>query len=138
MTEASIHEYISAAFPDVEAVVSDENTFFFYDPDRMMPMATLVTNDSYDTVSDLDRPGVFRLNIGVGKETFDFLLGEQPSEDFPALDQWLPHPFYGSMFWVCVLNPSDGTFETAKSLLAESYVRAVRKYGKGRAGKTED
>jgi len=28
-----------------------------------------------------------------------------------ALDQLMPHPVYGRMFWVCVLNPSDVTFQ---------------------------
>jgi hypothetical protein len=33
------------------------------------------------------------------------------------------------MYWVCVLNPSDETFETnVRQLLAEAYDLAVSKY----------
>jgi hypothetical protein len=33
----------------------------------------------------------------------------------------MPHPVYGRNHWVCVLNPSDSTFESVKPLLAEAY-----------------
>ena len=95
---------------------------------------TLVTNDLYDQFSNLNRPSVFRLNIGIGKQTFRSLFGEpslpsgrdsaarsfeNPSDyDFTALDQIMPHPVYGRMFWVCVLNPGEETFETKVGKLA--------------------
>jgi hypothetical protein len=50
--------------------------FFFHVPgdglpkDHRFPFATLVTSDEYDRFSDLNRPGVFRLNVGVSKRTF--------------------------------------------------------------------
>ena len=109
------------------------------------PFVTLVTSDLYDQFSNLNRPSIFRLNIGIGKQTFRSLLGEPllPSGrdsaaesgenssdyDFTALDQVMPHPVYGRMYWVCVLNPSDETFETkVRPLLAEAYDLAVSKY----------
>ena len=66
--------------------VSWGDSFFFYDPDgdpsidRQMPFATIVTNDydGSDTASDLNRPGVFRLNIGVGRPAFEKLIGYPP------------------------------------------------------------
>ena len=75
--------------------------------------------------------------VGVSRQTFQGLFGEtatsadaaEPAGDghgFAALDTILPHPVYGSMFWVCVLNPRDQTFEIVKSLLAEAHGRAVR------------
>ena len=67
MDKTAITKYITETFPGVEAVVADGNTFFFYGAERMMPMVTLVTTDAYDAVSNLSRPGVFRLNIGVSK-----------------------------------------------------------------------
>jgi hypothetical protein len=36
----------------------------------------------------------------------------------------MPHPVYGKMYWVCVINPSAETFEAIRPLLAESYARA--------------
>src|SRR6266566_6200029 len=125
MNEASITRYIIGTFDGVETVTSSDNTFFFYGPERMFPFVTLVTNDDYDQFSNLNRPSVFRLNIGISKQTFRSLFGPQPSQsstsgadevadsgyDFTALDQLMPHPEYGRMYWVCVLNPSPETFQ---------------------------
>jgi hypothetical protein len=37
----------------------------------MLPFATIAsTGNEYERISYLDRPGVFRLNIGVSRETF--------------------------------------------------------------------
>src|SRR5205085_1244097 len=129
------------------------DTFFLYDPDRQLPperqfpFATIVTRDygEFDRPSRLDRAGVFRLNIGVSKETYRSLLGPQPPppppgravetvHDFAALDQLLPHPVYAPMSWVCVLNPAAATFEAVRPLLADAYQLAVRRYEK-RAGR---
>ena len=58
------------ALEGVVCVPLKEDFFFFYDPDqigekaRMVPMATIVTSNTHDTYSDLDREGVFRLNFG--------------------------------------------------------------------------
>src|SRR5258706_4149480 len=62
--------------------VSWGDLFFFYDPDgrgeeaRKFPFATIVTNDygDFDNASQLDREGVFRLNVDVGPETLDALF----------------------------------------------------------------
>jgi hypothetical protein len=94
-----------------------------------------VTKDygDFDRASNLDRPGVFRLNIGLGRETFGSLFGAQlaavvgAERDFSALDQLLPHPVYASQSWVCVLNPGVETFQTLRPLLAEAYERAANR-----------
>ena len=39
----------------------------------------------------------------------------------------MPHPVYGMMYWVCVLNPGAATFKKVEELLAEAYDMAVRK-----------
>lgn len=49
---------------------------------------------------------------------------------FAALDWLLPHPVYGWMSWVSVLNPSAANFNTVKPLLAEAYDLAVDKVAK--------
>jgi Family of unknown function (DUF6194) len=75
MDAESITKYITDTLPGVEVVVASGDSFFFYDADRSepanqrFPFATLVTGDRYDQFSNLNRPGVFRLNIGVGKQT---------------------------------------------------------------------
>jgi hypothetical protein len=146
VNEESIINYFNSTFEGIESVVADGNTFFMYDPAGKFPFATLVTNDAYENVSNLSRPAVFRLNIGIGKQTFRSLFGTQAAGteqgesasayDFSALDQLMPHPIYGSMYWVCILNPSAATFEAVvRPLLAEAYDRDVRKHAKRAARK---
>ena len=142
MDEASIIQYITGTFDGIDTITVDGNTFFFYDPDRKFPFATLMTNDDNDSASNLNRPSVFRLNIGISKQTYQSLFGAQAPRpragdaidsgyDFTALDQVMPHPVYGSMYWACVLNPSAATFQAVvRPLLAEAYDLAVRKYAK--------
>jgi Family of unknown function (DUF6194) len=47
--------------------------------------------------------------------------------DFTALDVLMPHPVYGQNHWVCVLNPSNATFEDIKPLIDEAYRVAVNR-----------
>lgn len=71
MDENSITQYITDTFANVETADNFGYTFFFYGADHMLPFATLAVADyDYDRFSNLDRPGVFRLNIGVSKQTF--------------------------------------------------------------------
>ncbi len=150
MNESEISQYITGTFVGVDVVVASGDSFFFYNPDSSIPpdhrfpFVTLVTSDINDPFSHLNRPSVFRLNIGIGKQTFHSLFGDPatlPSisaadsgeisrdYDFSALDQLMPHPVYGRMLWVCVLNPSDETFETnVRPLLTEAYEMAVDKH----------
>ena len=134
MTEDDITQHIIDSLGGGHFEVADDNTFFFHGPDNKFPFATIVTKDSaFDNASKLDRPGVFRLNVGVGKETFRALFGEQETAnvDFTALDTLMPHPVYAKMYWVSVINPGDETFETVKPLIAEARgLAAARDKGK--------
>ena len=151
MDEASISQYIIETFVGTHAADAWGDAFFYYNPDRTRPdefyFATLKTqDDDYDKASDLNRSDVFRLNIGLSKASYQVLFGQtprpgtanaQPTDyDFTALDQIVPHPIYGKMYWISVLNPSDATFERLKPLLAEAYGLAVAKYGKQAAKPT--
>src|SRR5882762_8555707 len=106
MTKTEMTEYITGNFDHIQIAAAGENSFFFYSPsgqvpERTFPFATLVAQDEYDSVSNLNRPGIFRLNIGVSKATYTSLLGSLPSapgasgvvetgHDFTALDQIMP------------------------------------------------
>ncbi|RUR67702.1 hypothetical protein EJP67_11620 [Variovorax guangxiensis] len=122
MTEDAITQHIIDMLAGGHFQIADDNTFFFHDGDDKFPFATIVTKDNeFDNASKLDRAGVFRLNLGVGKETFRALFGEQPTApDYTALDTLMPHPLYAKMYWVSVINPSAKTFETVKPLIAEA------------------
>ena len=148
MDEQSIRDYVSGTFPGVDVQIASRDsgapeiawgdTFFIYDPSRNLPdtrrfpFATIVIKDygEFDNASNLNRPGVFRLNIGVGKETFARLFPVDDEHDFTALDRLMPHPVYARNHFVCVLNPSDSTFEEVKPLLREAYEIAVRRVGR--------
>lgn len=138
MDEASVREYVVQTFPEISVVDGTGGAFFFTDPEQKFPFATLSTSDEYDQASDLTRPGVFRLNIGVSKQTFGTLFGMPTSGggggyDYTVLDRIVPHPVYGKMYWVSVLNPGAETFETVRGLLAEAYEAGMRQRAR-RAG----
>lgn len=141
MHESSVTDYITNTFPGVETTTNFGYTFFFYGSDHMLPFATLASSDNeYDRISNLDRPGVFRLNIGVSRQTFQSLFGtakvDVSSYDFTTLDAIMPHPDYAPQNFICVLSPSEATFERVRALLAEAYDIAVRRY-KRRTKKNE-
>jgi hypothetical protein len=101
--------------------------FFSLDPEKHFPnFATIVTNDDHDegSPSNLSRPGVFRLNIGLGRATFERLVGSEVEPDYAAIDRVLPHPVYARQRYVAILNPSAASFTSVvKPLLAEAHDR---------------
>jgi len=135
MDPDAITRYISESFDGLDVIVAEAGTFFIYDPERnlpanrRLPFATIVSRDDpYDCVSQLDRAGVFRLNVGLSRATFRSLFpADDATHDYAALDVLMPHPVYASQSYICVLNPSEATFETVKPLLAEAYANAVRR-----------
>lgn len=150
MDSSSVSQYITSTFCDVFPTLAWGETSFFYNPGRRLPRGIYFTTLKFadgvnDRASNLQREGVFRLNIGISKHSYRSLFGSQPARptaggivdtghDFTVLDQLLPHPVYGWMSWVSVLNPSAATFEKVKPLLAEAYDLAVGKFAKRAAG----
>ena len=145
MDADSVIRFITERFAGVEVGNAFGYTFFYYDPgnvlpaDRRFPFATMATQDSeHDQASNLSREGVYRLNIGVEKETYRRLLGAPPVQDtadlspaidFTELGRILPHPEYAAQSWICILSPTDEIFrEVIEPLLAEAHARAVRKF----------
>lgn len=137
MNDDSITQYILATFPGVETTTNFGYTFLFYGSDRTLPLASLAASDNeYDRVSNLDRAGVFRLNIGITRDTFRSLFGAKEldisSYDFSALDTLMPHPHYAQQHYICILNPSKTNSEKLKALLAEAYDLALTRGTKRR------
>ena len=123
----AIKRSILENWPETDAVEALGASFFSLDPEKHWPnFATIVTTDEHDmgAPSDLARPGVFRLNIGVGKATFERLTADATDPDFAVLDRILPHPVYAKQRWIAILNPSRQTFdEVVKPLIEEAYRR---------------
>jgi hypothetical protein len=157
MTEEEVIQFVRE-LPGVDTVTASEangapeatwgDTFFSYDPDgdtaadRKFPFATVVISDypGFDTASDLNRPGVFRVNIAVGRDTYQELLGHPPAAhaqrqagyDYATLDRLLPHPVYASQGWVSVVSPGEATTEQVRSLLAQAHSRAAERHHRRR------
>lgn len=115
------------------------DAFFYYAPEGTMPkatqpFATIVTkNYPEDEQSRLDRPGLFRVNIGAGREAFVEWTGHQPGEpadhaDPSVTDTLIAHPVYGSLGWLAVLNPGPSTTQATSELLRLAYERARARY----------
>jgi len=132
-----ITTWITSTYPDTVIAEAMGATFFSLDEKHWPNFATIVTTDEHDmgNPSDLARDGVFRLNIGVGKQTFQRLVGSMADPDYAALDQVLPHPVYAKQRWISILNPSRQSFdEVIKPLLAEAYERLAKPRGGARPG----
>lgn len=138
--------------PGVVTVVASEadgapemawgDSFFYYDPDdsippdKRWPFATIVIQNypGFDEQSKLDRPDVFRLNLNVGRDRFEQLLGFPPSAfddhrdefDYAALDRVIPHPLYGQQGWVSVVVPGADTGGLVAELITHAHRWAQR------------
>ena len=118
----------------------------FYNPGGVLKRGVYVLtvkekDGANDRASQLNRPGIYRVNLGLRKETCTRLFGPLPSRppkggvvsagaDFTALDRLMPHPVYAWMGWIAALNPSPETFEAMKPLIQESYEYAREKFAK--------
>lgn len=111
--------------------ISWGDVFFYYAPDGQVPngqpFATIVTKAYPDEDAPwLDKPGVFRLNIAVGQDAAEAVVGHgagsaaSPS----APDTLITHPVYGHLGWVAVINPGERTSDQALSLLRSAHARA--------------
>lgn len=131
-----------ATFPGARMIEFGGDFFAIHDPAgdyEQRPRqgwATLVRSDAHDSASDLTRPGVYRLNIGLPRRRFRELTDEVVAPDFTEADVVMPHPVYAGYGWVCVLNP-DRCRTTVETLLAEAHDFAVRKHDNAARRRTE-
>ena len=122
----AITQVIVERYPETVVAEALGATFFSLDATHWPNYATIVTTDEHDegAPSDLARPGAFRLNIGVGRETFERLVGAMGQPDYAAYDRLIPHPVYAKQRWISILNPSDATFrDVVLPLIAEAHDR---------------
>ncbi|MEK8109606.1 DUF6194 family protein [Micromonospora sp. M12] len=136
------------ALPGVEQVVASEENgspegawgdrFFHVGPDRRQPFATIVEHDvpGFDEAAQLDRPGVFRLNLDLGRAEFERLFGFPPGEfedhrngfDFARLDTLVPHPGYALYGFASIVMPGPQLLPEVDRLLAIAHGRAVNRH----------
>ena len=149
MSQLLIEDIIDYTISNYTGVVENNNwgeRGLFYNPSGKLPKGIYILtfkekDGPNDKASNVDREGVYRLNLGLSKETYRSLFGERPQRpsageivdtghDFEKLDEIMPHPVYGWMSWIGVLNPSDRTFEKLKPLIDEGIELAKIKYAK--------
>ena len=146
MTPEQLIENLLSRFTGTIAVEAWGETSLFYNPGRLLPrgvyFATVKQKDGEnDRGSDLDRAGVFRFNVGTSKPLFLEKFGPPPSRpgkgqtidgpwDFTALDTITPHPVYGWMSWVSVLNPSDATLADMDEIIEAAFQKAKTAFDK--------
>ena len=98
---------------------------------RTQPFATVVTKDyPGDESSRLDRPGAFRVNVAAGRDEYRRWTGADPREaarsdvDPSTPDVVIPHPVYGSLGWLAVVDPGPRTEAALRDLLRTAHARA--------------
>ena len=139
-------EYICKNLSDVYPKRSWGETALFYNPEQRLPngvyFCTLKDKDGpNDKASDLNRQAVFRLSIGVSKDSYQQRFGSIPTRpakgktvatghDFSALGELMPHPIYAWMGWICILSPDEATLESLEPLIEEAYGLAAKKFSK--------
>lgn len=145
MQLTEIRNRITNEYQDTRELEANGDYFFMYKDEEKFPFATIVTSDNdFDNVSNLGRDGFYRLNIGIDKLTFQSLFGSLSSKpgiggyvdsgiDFTKENELFPHPFYGSMYWVSVVNPSETMYPQIKEFLDYAYGKAKTNYGKSNA-----
>jgi hypothetical protein len=123
-----ILQLIRDAFPDAVVAQIDSAAFYSLDEKRWPNFATVVWTDEHDegAPSNLARDGVYRVNVGVDRETFSRLVGSLEDPDYAAFDRYVPHPVYAKQRWISILNPSHGTVsDTLMPLISAGHDRLV-------------
>ena len=135
----AITRTILERWPETKVASAMGATFFSLDDSHWPNFATIVTTDEHDEGAPSrlsERPGTFRLNIGVSRQTFERLVEDATAEpDYAAFDTILRHPVYAKQLWISILNPSDATFrDVVTPLLEEAHDRLAATRARHRTG----
>jgi Family of unknown function (DUF6194) len=105
--------------------------FFYFAPDRVVPsgqpFATIVTKDYPGEPSSGLGDGVYRINVDAGRRD------QGPCEDPAARDTVIPHPVYGQLGWVSVVQPGPRTTSAVQALLRDAHAAAQRRWDRRHA-----
>ncbi len=119
-----------ASLPDVTTAENFGYRFFFYSTGHTLPFVTIADSDNeHDRSSNLDRDGVYRVNIGISRTTYQALFPEgAPAGDPAALNQFLPHPHYAAQHFICVLNPTGEQLNRTLLYIDEAHALAKTRF----------
>ena len=146
MNPFELEHWILDNYPGVVVLDAYRERSFFFNPNRSLPrgiyFATIKENDGpNDKASYLDREGVYRLSIGVGKRQYVQLFGDVPKQptkgdtvnievDFTQTGIFMPHPIYAWLGWVCINNPTNDHVDVLKDYLDIAYQSVLIKHRK--------
>lgn len=129
LDQAAITRAILDMFDGIHVDTSTGALLFSVEQERVLPFLSLKSHDDpYDQASGLNREGVYRFTLALSREAYESLFDPQagpPSFDPMALDQVMPHPVYAQMHWICVLSPSEATFQVLQPMMLDAYALAV-------------
>jgi hypothetical protein len=108
----------------------------------VQPYATIVTKDyPGDGESHLDDRDRWRVNVHVGRARFTELTRDPPDDvarrDFSLTGVIMPHPVYGSLGWIAVVNPGERTTDTLLELLRAAPDDEQRRVARRQAGRED-
>ncbi len=137
MSLQAIEQYITEQLPNVTTLDSFGYKFFFYETDQVLPFTTIAASDNeYDRISNLDREGVFRVNIGVSKDTYNKLFAAiKTGWDYTELNRFMPHPDYAAQYFICVLNPEGEQLVQTIKFIEEAHLVAKNRFDRKQAAK---
>lgn len=134
---------INANYPDLNEDKNWGERGLFYNPERQFSKGAYVLtfkekDGKNDSASNLSARNKYRLNLKVSKTTFIKLFKYIPkrpvagkviegSYNFTQLNTIMPHPIYGWMTWIGVINPTLKTIEMMEQegMFEEAYQAAV-------------
>lgn len=144
MNANQLEQWILENYQGVIATDAYRERSFFYNPDGFLPkgiyFATIKESDGpNDKTSNLDREGIYRLSLGVGKKQYQQLFGDVPKRpakgkiveldfDFTTTGILMPHPIYAWLGWLCINNPNSQNVDLLKHLLDISYQNVLIKF----------
>ena len=147
MQQDEIFQYCLNSLKDTVLAKNWGERGIFYNPNNTLKKGVYILtvkekDGENDRASNItNREGIYRINMGIRKETFIKLFRNIPERpkageivkmeyDFTKTNVILPHPVYAWMSWICILNPTKDTFEELKPLINESYEYAREKFRK--------
>lgn len=137
MSLQAIKQFITKQLPNVTQLESFGYTFFFYGPDQVLPFVTIAASDNeHDSVSNLNRDGVFRVNIGVSKNTYNKLFeGPETEWDYTTSNRFMPHPHYAAQHFICILNPEENQLTATYNFIEEAHLVAKQRFDRKQSAK---
>lgn len=142
LTPENIIQSLTLTFKGLKVINTWGEISLFYNPTNKHPhgiyFCTIKQKDSkYDQASNLNRTNTFRFNFAISKKKFIQIFQNIPKRptkgkiiegeyDFALINKLQPHPIYGWMRWVAIVNPTQKSFNTFIPLLRESYEKAKR------------